>query len=179
LAVVLSCIDSRTPAEIIFDLGMGDIFSIRIAGNVIGPQILASAEYGCAVAGAKLILVVGHTHCGAVTTAVKLACSAQTAASATGCDHLGSIVTDIQSSIDPTACRDLREGEQSRFDALLDTVIRQNVQRTVESFRWHSRTLDKLVHDQRIAIVGALYHVESGAIEMVTEDPAEPTTPPS
>jgi carbonic anhydrase/SulP family sulfate permease len=163
LAVVLSCIDSRTPAEIIFDVGMGDIFSIRVAGNVIGPQILASAEYGCAVAGAKLILVVGHTHCGAVTTAVKLACSAQTAASATGCDHLGSIVTDIQSSIAPTACRDLREGEQSRFDALLDTVIRQNVQRTVESFRWHSRSLDKLVHDRHTAIVDALYHVESGA----------------
>ncbi|MCP9469750.1 MAG: hypothetical protein NNA31_07090 [Nitrospira sp.] len=136
---------------------MGDIFSIRIAGNVIGPQILASAEYGCAVAGAKLILVVGHTHCGAVTTAVKLACSAQTAASATGCDHLGSIVTDIQSSIDPTACLDLQEGEQGRFDALINTVTRQNVQRAVESFRWHSCSLDKLVPDQRIAIVGALY----------------------
>ncbi len=177
LAVVLSCIDSRTPAEIIFDLGMGDIFSIRIAGNVVGPQILASAEYGCVVAGAKLILVVGHTRCGAVTTAVKLACSAQTAAAATGCDHLGSIVTDIQSSIDPTVCRDLREGEQGRFDAFIDTVTRQNVQRAVESFRWHSRSLDKLVHDQRIAIVGALYHVESGAIEVLTELPAEPTAP--
>ena len=67
LAVVLSCIDSRTPAELIFDLGMGDIFSIRIAGNITSRKVLASAEYGCAVAGAKLILVIGHTRCGAVT----------------------------------------------------------------------------------------------------------------
>ncbi|MCS6897795.1 MAG: SulP family inorganic anion transporter, partial [Nitrospira sp.] len=174
LAVVLSCIDSRTPAEIIFDLSMGDIFGICIAGNVVGPQILASAEYGCAVAGAKLILVVGHTSCGAVTTAVKLACSAETAA-ATGCDYLGSVVTDIQRSLDPTAWLNLRGGEQSQFDSVIDTVTRQNVQRAVESFRWRSRALDKLVCDQRIAIVGALYHVESGAIELLTEFPPEPT----
>jgi carbonic anhydrase/SulP family sulfate permease len=70
LAVVLSCIDSRTPAELIFDLGMGDIFSVRIAGNVTSRKVLASAEYGCAVARAKLIVVMGHTRCGAVTTAV-------------------------------------------------------------------------------------------------------------
>ena len=72
LAVVLSCIDSRTPAELIFDLGMGDIFSVRIAGNVTSRKVLASVEYGCAVAGAKLILVMGHTRCGAVTAAVNL-----------------------------------------------------------------------------------------------------------
>ncbi len=68
----LSCIDSRTPAELILDLGLGDIFSVRIAGNVATPDVLASAEYGCAVALAKLILVLGHTRCGAVTAAVKL-----------------------------------------------------------------------------------------------------------
>ena len=72
LAVVLSCIDSRTPAEIIFDLGLGDIFSVRIAGNVSSPKILGSIEYGCAVAGAKLVLVVGHTRCGAVTASIDL-----------------------------------------------------------------------------------------------------------
>jgi carbonic anhydrase/SulP family sulfate permease len=87
LAVVLSCIDSRTPAELIFDLGMGDIFSVRIAGNVSSRKVLASAEYGCAVAGAKLILVVGHTRCGAVKAAVNLICSTRTAAETTGCQH--------------------------------------------------------------------------------------------
>ena len=65
LAVVLSCIDSRSPAELILDLGLGDIFSVRVAGNVIGANVLGSMEYGCAVAGAKLILVLGHTRCGA------------------------------------------------------------------------------------------------------------------
>ena len=71
MAVVLSCIDSRNPTEIIFDLGLGDVFSIRIAGNIISPKILGSMEFGCAVAGAKLILVLGHTRCGAINEAVK------------------------------------------------------------------------------------------------------------
>ncbi|MEK6262449.1 MAG: SulP family inorganic anion transporter, partial [Planctomycetota bacterium] len=79
LAVVLSCIDSRTPTEMIFDLGLGDIFSVRIAGNITSAKVLGSLEYSCAVAGAKLILVMGHTQCGAVTTAVNFACSHETA----------------------------------------------------------------------------------------------------
>ena len=109
LAVVLSCIDSRTPAELIFDLGVGDIFSVRIAGNVTSRKVLASVEYGCAVAGAKLILVMGHTRCGAVTAAVNLIGDVRTAAEATGCQHLDHIVNDIQQSTDPIACRGAKE----------------------------------------------------------------------
>ena len=105
LAVVLSCIDSRTPAELIFDLGMGDIFSVRIAGNISSRKVLGSMEYGCAVAGAKLILVMGHTRCGAVTAAVNFASTEGSAAEATGCQHLDPIVHDIQQAIDPPTLR--------------------------------------------------------------------------
>ena len=105
LAVLLSCIDSRTPSELIFDLGLGDIFSIRIAGNIISQKVLGSMEYGCAVAGAKLIVVVGHTQCGAVTAAVKLAGSQANAEQATGCQHLQPIIREIQSAIDVPSCQ--------------------------------------------------------------------------
>ncbi|HAL71562.1 MAG TPA: sulfate transporter, partial [Verrucomicrobiales bacterium] len=85
MAVVLGCIDSRAPVELIFDLGLGDVFSIRIAGNIARDKVLGSMEYSCAVAGAKIILVMGHTSCGAVNAAVDLICSHKTAAEATGC----------------------------------------------------------------------------------------------
>ncbi len=101
LAVVLSCIDSRTPAELIFDLGLGDILSVRIAGNVISRKVLGSVEYGCVVAGAKLVLVMGHTRCGAVTAVINLIGQSRSPAEVTGCQHIGSVVREIQQSADP------------------------------------------------------------------------------
>ena len=177
LAVVLSCIDSRTPAELIFDLGMGDIFSVRIAGNVTSRKVLASAEYGCAVAGAKLILVMGHTRCGAVTTAVNLIGDARTPAEATGCQHLHYIVRDIQQSVDPVTCRGAEPLPAAEKQSFVDAVARRNVLRVVEQMRAQSRTLDGLVRDGRIAIVGAMYDVVTGAIEFLTEESNHPNEP--
>ncbi len=148
LAVVLSCIDSRTPAELIFDLGVGDIFSVRIAGNVTSRKVLGSMEYGCAVAGAKLILVMGHTRCGAVTAAVDLICATRTAAEATGCQHLDHIVDDIQQSIDPAACRGIEARRRTEKEAFVDAVARRNVSRVVERMRAQSQTLDGLVRER-------------------------------
>lgn len=105
MAVVLSCIDSRTPVELLFDLGLGDVFSVRIAGNVIGDKELGSMEFACAVAGAKLVLVLGHTGCGAIRAAVDLFGSERSVAEATGCDHLESVVTEVQRAIDPAEHR--------------------------------------------------------------------------
>lgn len=167
MAVVLSCIDSRTPAELIFDLGMGDIFSVRLAGNVISPKVLASAEYGCALAGARLILVVGHTRCGAITSAVKLLRSNRTAAEATGCENLDQIVTVIQDAIDPVTLKTIQTQPESEISSLADSVARRNVVRVVESFHQQSGTLDRLVKEQRIAIVGAMYDVGTGAIDFL------------
>ncbi len=170
LAVVLSCIDSRTPAELIFDLGLGDIFSVRIAGNVTSRKVLASVEYGCAVAGAKLVLVVGHTRCGAVTAAVNLICSTRTAAEATGCQHLDHIVTDIQQATDLAACQSIGTRTAAEQKSFVDVVSRRNVLRVVERMREHSRTLDGLVRERRIIIAGAMYDVGTGAIEFLTEE---------
>ena len=170
LAVVLSCIDSRTPAELIFDLGMGDIFSVRIAGNVTSWKVLASAEYGCAVAGAKLILVMGHTRCGAVTAAVNLIGEVRTAAEATGCQHLDHILKDIQQSTDPATCRAVEARPAAEKQSFVDAVARRNVLRVVEQMREQSRTLDGLVREGRVAIVGAMYDVVTGEIEFLAED---------
>ena len=178
LAVVLSCIDSRTPAELIFDLGMGDIFSVRIAGNVTSWKVLASAEYGCAVAGAKLILVMGHTRCGAVTAAVNLIGEVRTAAEATGCQHLDYILKDIQQSIDPATCRAVEARPAAEKQSFVDAVARRNVLRVVEQMREQSRTLDGLVREGRIAIVGAMYDVVTGDIEFLAEDGMYHAIPP-
>ncbi len=171
LAIILSCIDSRTPAELIFDLGVGDILNIRIAGNVTSRKVLGSAEYGCAVAGAKLILVMGHTRCGAVSAAVNLLGSTQTAAETTGCQHLDHIVNDIQHSADPVACRSMYARPTGETESFVNAVARRNVMRVVERIREQSGTLDELVRQQRIAIVGAMYNVATGGIEFLTDTP--------
>ncbi len=170
LAVALSCIDSRTPVELIFDLGMGDIFSIRVAGNITSREVLASAEYGCAVAGAKLMIVIGHTGCGAVSAAMKLSGSHLTAADATGCQHLDAIVTEIQRSA--VSVPDQRDVEAVSPDVgiMADAVARGNVMRVVKELRKRSWTLDNLVRERRIAIVGAMYDTTTEEIEFLVED---------
>jgi len=167
LAVVLSCIDSRAPAELIFDLGLGDIFSVRIAGNVICREVVGSMEYACAVAGAKLILVMGHTRCGAVTAAVDLACSAEPTAHATGCHDLEPIVRFIQQSIDPQTCQRVRQLSNSQKEAFVNAVARGNVCRVVETILQQSQMLHKLHDEGRVAIIGAIYDVVTGEIEFL------------
>ncbi len=160
LAVVLSCIDSRTPAELIFDLGLGDIFSVRIAGNTINRKVLGSMEYGCAVAGAKLILVVGHTRCGAVTAAV------ETAFRGTEQQHsenMQSLFRDIRDSIQDGDCRTSENRE-----AVIDNVAERNVLHVVDSVLRDSATLNGLVEQGQVAVVGAMYDVSSGEIRVVT-----------
>jgi carbonic anhydrase len=164
LAVVLSCIDSRTPAELIFDLGLGDIFSVRIAGNITSRKVLGSIEYACAVAGARLVLVMGHTRCGAVTAAVD---GIGSAAEATGCEHLDHVVGDIQQSIDPPLCWDVEHLSPSGKESLVAEVARRNVARAVESLRRESQAIDGLARDGRVAIVGTMYDVATGDIDFL------------
>jgi carbonic anhydrase len=169
LAVVLSCIDSRTPAELIFDLGVGDIFSVRIAGNVISRKVLASVEYGCAVAGAKLILVLGHTRCGAVSAAVNLLNETRTVAEATGCQHLDHIVSEIQQSTDPLTSQNVERLSASEKESFIDAVAYRNVGRVVQLMRRQSQTLERLVQEGRVAIRGAMYDITSGDIDFLTD----------
>jgi carbonic anhydrase/SulP family sulfate permease len=167
LAAVLSCIDSRTPAELIFDLGMGDIFSVRVAGNVAGSKVLGSIEYACAVAGAKLILVMGHTRCGAVTSAVQFKESEADPDQATGCQHIGDITRDIEESIDVERLSGFQELSKSEQEAVVNEVARRNVARVAQSLRTRSKALDDLARDGRIAIVGAVYDVVTGDMEFL------------
>ncbi|MBI2808650.1 MAG: bifunctional SulP family inorganic anion transporter/carbonic anhydrase [Planctomycetes bacterium] len=177
IAVILSCIDSRSPAELIFDLGLGDIFSVRVAGNVISPKVLGSMEYSCAVAGAKLILIMGHTQCGAVTASVNLTCSAKSAEQATGCQHLEPIIQDIQHSIDPTICQRLDQFSDGDREAFIDAVARRNVQHALKQVIEQSYAIARLIREGKIAVVGALYDVASGQIELLSDEPVSGSLP--
>jgi MFS superfamily sulfate permease-like transporter len=164
MAVVLSCIDSRTPAELVFDLSLGDVFSVRIAGNIAHDKVLGSMEYSCAVAGAKMILVMGHTSCGAVNAAVDLISTNQTAVEATGCVNLDSLVTEIQLSVDRSTCK--REGEwlPGEKAAYSNEVSRRNVVRTMRMIMEQSSTLAGLVRSGKLVLVGALYDIQTGMV---------------
>ena len=164
MAVVLSCIDSRSPVELLFDMGLGDAFVIRIAGNVAKEKVLGSMEFACALAGSRLVLVMGHTNCGAVKAAVELFETGNTASQATGCQHLDALVNEIQLSIEP--------GTKPRGDwvtpetklAFVDDVATRNVIRTIAGIRSASRTLRELEEAGKIAILGAMYDIKTGRV---------------
>jgi carbonic anhydrase/SulP family sulfate permease len=166
LAVVLSCVDSRSPAELIFDLGVGDIFSVRIAGNITSRKVLGSLEYCCAVAGAKLILVMGHTRCGAVTAAVEHVCSDRSA-DCEESEYIGHVLHDILDSFDAHTCGNIDAMTPEDRRAFIDEVARRNVDRVTQAITDESRTLAALVSEGRIAIVGAMYDISTGGIEFL------------
>ena len=176
LAVVLSCIDSRVPAELVFDLGLGDVFSVRVAGNVIGTKSLASMEYGVKVAGVKLVLVMGHTRCGAVTSSVQLVSSKQNAGEVTGCEHLQSIVDELAPSVCEIVKRPLTDLSQEDIEALVDEVSRFNVQATVDAVVSRSSAIRNAVEAGQVRVVGALYDVKSGEVEFFDENHADSTS---
>ena len=172
VAVVLSCIDSRSPAEILFDMGLGDIFSVRVAGNVATDEVLGSMEFACAVAGAKLVVVLGHTRCGAVNAAVQAACHPEVPV-APECVHLAPIMESIGKSVDAGSCRLVadaaQEGFQVRFQEVADEVAAKNVARVVAEIRRRSGVLDRLIREGRVGIVGMVYDVGSGTTRIVPD----------
>ena len=165
MAVILGCIDSRVPAELVFDLGIGDIFSVRVAGNVLGSSALGSIEYAVEVSSVKLVLVMGHTRCGAVTSSVQLLCANQDPAQATGCAHLTSIVDQIGLSLDRAACPTADSKDPDEFDSFVNEVAQRNVLRTVHAITEQSEAIRKAVEEGRAMVVGAMYDVATGEIE--------------
>lgn len=168
LAVVLSCIDSRAPVELIFDAGLGDLFTVRVAGNVTSEKVLGSIEYGCAVAGAKLILVMGHTRCGAVTAAVDTAVAGRGVAPG-DCLHIDPILNEISESIDDRQARELASDQGVEKEAFVNMVARENVHHVVRRVTEQSPAIAKMVESGEVAIVGALYDVVSGELEFFSE----------
>ncbi|RZK42764.1 MAG: carbonic anhydrase [Pedobacter sp.] len=156
-AVILSCIDSRTSAELIFDQGLGDIFSVRIAGNFVNQDILGSMEFGCNVAGSKLIVVLGHSKCGALKGGLDAASIRET-----GMTNLTHLVEHFTPIIDKI----ITDGEErsSKNGDLLDKLTLQNVKQTIEDIREQSPTLEGMEKDGKIKIVGANYDVETGVV---------------
>ena len=169
-AAILSCIDSRAPVETILDLGVGDVFTARVAGNVVSSNILGSLEYATAVAGSKLILVLGHTKCGAVHAAVKLADAGKTGAEATGCQHLDSILEEIHPSIDLPKLKVIETTDQTSRDQFAEDVARRNVIYSVNNIVQSSQTINRLVDEGRLAVVGAVYDVASGKVAFLMDE---------
>ena len=151
-AAILSCIDSRTSAELIFDQGLGDVFSIRIAGNIINEDILGSMEFACKVAGSKIIVVLGHTKCGAVRGA---------------CDHiemgnLTSLLTKIRPAVDDELTTvDNRSSSNGEF---VEKVAAINVKRTVKSIAERSPILKEMIEKGEISIIGGIHDITSGEV---------------
>ena len=156
-ATVLSCIDSRTSAELIFDQGLGDIFSIRIAGNFANQDILGSMEFACNVAGSKLVVVLGHTKCGALKGGLDAP-----QIEGLGMDNLNHLIYHFESCIHEI----IKEGEErsSKNDDLLDRLTLCNIKKTIEDIRLQSSTLRNLEKEGKIKIVGANYDVETGVV---------------
>lgn len=154
-AVILSCIDSRVSAELVFDQGLGDIFSVRIAGNFINDDILGSMEFGCKVAGSKLIVVLGHSSCGAVKGA---------------CDHveLGNL-TRMLEKIQPAVNAvkgDYADRSSANADFVQEVAV-NNVNLTVDAITERSEILKEMVDNNEIKIVGAMYDVATGKVDFM------------
>ena len=152
-ATVLSCIDSRTSAELIFDQGFGDIFSIRIAGTVINPDILGCMEFASKIAGSRLLVVLGHTNCGAI----KGACDG------VQMGNLSTLLNKIQPSV--YFERTVREGRTSKNSEFVERVSRIQVYRSVESIIEQSLVLRELIEKGELGLIGGSYSVDSGEVD--------------
>jgi carbonic anhydrase len=151
-ATILSCIDSRTSAELIFDQGLGDVFSVRIAGNIVNTDILGSMEFACKVAGSKLIVVLGHSKCGAVKGA---------------CDHveMGNL-TELLSKLQPAVYQEkvTTENRTSSNSPFVENVAAINVKRSVKNIIERSYVLEQMIENGEVGIVGAMHNIETGGV---------------
>lgn len=153
-ATILSCIDSRVSAELVFDQGLGDIFSIRIAGNFSNEDILGSMEFGCKLAGTKLVVILGHTSCGAIKGA---------------CDHarlgnLTALINKIEPAVEAVTEPKDQDQRNSKNLEFVDKVAEKNVLLTIENVRKHSPVLAEMEQNGEIKIVGAMYDISNGEV---------------
>ncbi len=151
-AVILSCIDSRTSAELIFDQGLGDIFSIRIAGNILNNDVLGSMEFACKIAGSKLIAVLGHTKCGAI----------QGACSDVKLGHLSGLLKKIEPAIDIVK---QNNPNQNKTDLdFMNTVTHINVDLVINNILQRSPIINTLIKQKKVGIIGGVYNADNGRV---------------
>lgn len=151
-AIILSCIDSRVPVEDIFDKGIGDLFVARVAGNIVNEDILGSMEFSCKVAGAKVVLVIGHEYCGAVKGAIDRV----------SLGNLNGLLKKISPAVD--ACQHYTGTKTSKDADFVDLVIRENVKITVNNIRQQSTILKEMEAAGEIKIIGAYYDMDNGEV---------------
>ncbi|MBT8106803.1 MAG: carbonic anhydrase [Gammaproteobacteria bacterium] len=152
-AVILACSDSRVPVELIFDQGLGDLFVIRVAGNIVAPSQVGSVEFAAAELGTPLVIVLGHSNCGAVNAALKELTNTQGA----GSPNLQSIVDRIRPAVEPL----LRTGR----DVGLQDAVAANVRQSVDHLRKGSAILEELIGAGELTVLGAEYSIETGEVE--------------
>jgi carbonic anhydrase/SulP family sulfate permease len=173
LAVILSGSSSRTPVEMLFDAGMGEIFCVRATGNAAFAGTLGSLEYACAVAGAKTILVLGHTDNKAVRMAVESVFQPPSADDGRQCVNLEPILDEIRTSVDRVRIEDWASAPAHVQDAWVDDISRAHVRRTMDRILQQSPVLARLARERRIALVGGIYDIRSGAVDIFDPDGSE------
>lgn len=158
-AIVLSCSDSRVPAELIFNCGIGELFVIRVAGNIASPTQIGSIEYACQHLGAQLVVVMGHSHCGAVSATIGTLSDPDHDLS----PNLESIIDQITPAVRPVVEADQVTAKTDN-ESLLDKAVRANVTYTVSNLSAQSEVLSTLIAEKKLAVVGAEYALETGKV---------------
>lgn len=156
-AIILGCSDSRVPAEIVFGQGLGDLFVIRVAGNIVAPSQIGSVEFAAKVFGTRLVVVLGHSKCGAISATIDELEQAKENRS----PNLKSIVDRIRPAVESLLDTDLRKDRES----LLEHAVRANIRASVNQLRHGSQILESLRNEEGLLIVGAEYSLESGLVE--------------
>lgn len=169
-AIILGCSDSRAPAEILFDQGLGDLFVIRVAGNVVAPSQIGSVEFAVSRYNTRLVVVLGHSHCGAVAATIETLLDGEGSESR----NIASIVDRVKPSVQPLLDTDLRHDR----DALRRAAVRANVRASTNQLRHGSRIIESLIEQDGLLVVGAEYALETGVVEFfdgLPDDLAAPT----
>lgn len=158
-AIILSCSDSRAPAEILFDQGLGDLFVIRVAGNIVAPSQVGSVEFAAATTSAQLVVVMGHTECGAINATL----DAIEGKKSVPAENIQAIVSRIRPHVERLIKRTKNRGRKR--DQVWRDAVRANVQASTDHLRHGSRFLEELVRGKKLVIVGAEYCIESGVVD--------------
>ena len=156
-AIILGCSDSRVPAEIVFDQGLGDLFVIRVAGNIVAPSQVGSVEFAAERFGTRLVVVLGHTNCGAINATIE----ELERGSRDQSHNLHSIVSRVRPSVEPLLYTSLRNDHE----ALVEHAVRANIRMSVDHLRHGSAVLEQLIQSAGLMVVGAEYHLETGQVE--------------
>ena len=168
-AIILGCSDSRVPAELVFDQGFGDLFVIRVAGNIVAPSQVGSVEFAASRFGTRLVVVLGHSQCGAVVATLE----ELQGHAATPSSNLRSIVERVRPSVEPL----LLHSRDATPEALVRDAVRANVRASVNHLQHGSELLERLIDEAGLLVVGAEYSLDTGVVEFFENVPAQPALP--